>query len=274
MGENVSPEERKRIGQRCRERLYDNAVRNAEAARNGETARQIATVDELCHQSGLSKNTIYKLHSGEFSVRTLRLVEGLIGPVSGEASSQNGSGADVAKGVTASTQVLSGGYSLSDISRYLGVFLTVRQGTTVRENLLTTIMRVRWDADRSIARFYEDIRYTSSNGKAQDYSQSGTLHMSQGIGTIHFLTSFQGAIRLMTTTPMQPMAPVMYGAILTQVPMAGHHVPTSSVVHLRRIFEDPNSTPKSMTGVVRPGSPRFKELSSDLGDAREAILAR
>lgn len=271
MSARFSVDRRKAIGNLIRRTLHENAARNAKAAAEGSAERRISSVDEICFATGLSKSTIYKLHSGDFSMRTLRIVEGVLGKIVSDDDVQMPVEKDMPG--ARSTTIGSGGYSYQDILPYLGRYLTIRQGTTVVENLLTTRVDIHWDENAEMARYDEYNRFLSSSGKIMDYSQSGTVHRSRALGVLHLLTSFEGAIRLVTLGRIQVMEPVMYGMILTQIQGSGAFVPTSSVVHFRRMSEQ-GAAAAFETGVVRPGDPQFKALQQDLNEARDAVLAR
>ncbi|NBB80956.1 MAG: hypothetical protein GVY36_16175 [Verrucomicrobia bacterium] len=261
----MSKEDKKLIGDRIRTHLQENAVIRAQT----KDRDIISTPTELAHSAGVAQSTIFKLHSGEFSMKTLRIVEAILG--------KNFSG-DVTKTTpSASVQsepIFSGGYTEEQISPYLGTYLTVRQGMANLENLLTTLVHVFWDDTRQMARFHETNKFLSSEGKDYDYSQSGTVHVSGKIGLVHLLTSVEGALRLITLTRLQVMEPVMYGAILTQVPEAGTFVPTKASVHFRKLRDDGSSPERQQTGVITPQHSRYQSLLSDLDEARRATMAR
>ena len=107
-----------------------------------------------------------------------------------------------------------------------------------------------------------------------DYSQSGTVHKSPQIGVLHLLTSVNGALRLITLTRLQVMEPVMYGAILTQVPDGGNYIPARATVHFRKVVEQDYGDLENRIGVISPEHPAFKTLEIDLEEARAATLSR
>lgn len=272
MEEKLSTEDKKRIGDSIRRHLQDNAVKKAQD-RSSEAA-YITTPTELAYAAGVSPSTIFKMHSGDFSMKGLRLVQGILNAnfIDGEVSSNADKAAPNDEKGTVGVKV--GGYTQEQIAPYLGRFLTVRRGTTIRENLLTTMVEIYWDDELGGARFHEKNKFTTVQGKELDYSQSGTVHQSSQIGVLHLLTSFEGAIRLVTLTRLQVMEPVMYGAILTQVPEAGNFIPARATVHFRKVGEDESVDIEAALGVVTPDSPNFLTFESDLEEARRATLAR
>lgn len=268
MDRKLSKEEKKRIGNAIRSHLQDNAVRKAQ----DRAGTYITSPTELAYAAGVSPSTIFKMHSGDFSMKGLRLVQGILNVNFLDETPETSAGS---KGVEkGSVPVKVGGYTYKQIQPYIGRFLTVRRGTTIPENLLTTMVEIYWDDELGGARFNETNKFTSSQGRELDYSQSGTVHQSPHIGVLHLLTSYEGALRLITLTRLQVMEPIMYGAILTQVPEAGNFVPSRATVHFRKLDELSVDAVEAKVGVITPEHADFGALEADLEEARQATLSR
>ncbi len=255
-----------------RDHLRDNAVLKAKASHT-DTTDYICSPSELAWAIKVAPSTIFKMHSGDFSLKSLHLIEGILGVCFTEKLSAHQDSASNNKG-QGIIGVKIGGYTKQQIEPYIGRYLTIRQGTTIPENLLTTLVEIYWDTKLSGARFNEINKFVSSQGKKLDYSQSGTVHQSSQIGVLHLLTSFEGALRLVTLSRLQVLEPVMYGAILTQVPESGNFVPTKATVHFRKIGDGQADLIDGGVGVITPEHPKFKTLYDDLETARSATLAR
>lgn len=265
MCSQLTKDDKKRVGDRIRRHLQDNAVKKIQT----KNRQIISTPTELADAVGMAPSTIFKLHSGEFSMKTLRIVEAVLGTTFSDADAIPDSAA-----MLGLAPVSSGGYSDAKIGPYIGTYLTVRQGMSNPENLLTTLVDISWDENEQIARFNETNKFISSEGKDYDYSQSGTVHISEKIGLIHLLTSVEGALRLITMTRLQVMEPVMYGAILTQIPEAGTFIPTKASVHFRKMGDQISSLRDIDVGVITPQHDLYNSLLSDLDEARRATMAR
>jgi len=260
--------EKKRIGGEVRAFLARNGIQNARAGSN----KLISSPKSLAHAAGVSEATIYKLHSGEFSVKTLRLVEDILG-----ANFHNGEENNPSHEHSFGTHqaiVDSGGYTRSQIEPYLGNYLSIRRSVSFPDNFLGTYITVFWDEENQIAKFTEDNNFTASDGRKLDFSQSGTLHMSSQIGTIHFLTSTNGALRMMTLTRLQVPDLVMYGAILSQIPEGGHYMPLKTTVFLKKITESYTENVLDFLGPIKKEHPSYNSICRDLDVADKAIVTR
>lgn len=277
MRQTLSKEQKRTIGQLVREQLVKNAIENT---RQG-VRKLVGSAKELASEARVSDAVIYKLHSGDFSNKTLRLVESILGvEFRAKLDEPADSGDPQPRGFFASEQrsgavpVRFGGYSREQMLPYLDRFVAVRRSVTIPANFLGTMISIFWDDELEAARFSEFNKFVSSDGREMDYSQAGTLHMSAHIGMLHLLTSRQGALRLITLTRLQVQEPVMYGAILTQVPESGYFMPAKSTIHLRRILPEKEEEARDLIGPITPSHPSYERIVRDLDDADRAIYTR
>jgi hypothetical protein len=276
--QSLDREQKVRIGEMVRKQLTRNSVENTK-----QGARSlIGSVKELAAATKLTEQVIYKLHSGDFSVRTLELVESVLGV---DFQSQkvaetreavklvNNPGRDTDHWERA-IPTRFGGYTRDQVEHYMGDYLSVRRSVTHPENYLGSLVTIFWDDEIRAARFSENNKFTASDGRKMDFSQSGTLHLSAQIGLVHLLTARFGAIRLVTLTRLQLAEPVMYGAMLTQVPEAGSYMPAKTTVHFRKITAESEARAKSLMGPIDVNNPFYFDVRRDLDAADEAIYTR
>lgn len=276
MRQSLDREQKKHIGNLVREHLTKNAIENSRSGRR----TLIGSAKELAGEANVTESVIYRLHSGEFSNRTLQLVETVLGvnfrDMAMEASLKiNGSAGSPAVSARweGAHPVRYGGYSREQVAPYLGSYIGIRRSVTYPSHFLGSLFDIYWDDEIGAARFYEDNKFTDTDGRERDYSQPGTLHVSAQIGVIHLLTSEQGALRLITLTRMQ-IDRVMYGAILTQVSEAGFYRPAKSTIFMRKFDRDGDSEVNELRGPIRPGHKQYDLVVHDLDLADQAIYTR
>lgn len=272
-------EDRKIIGNRIREHLISNRIKNTKSGKREFISRP----KELAMEIGVDPNTIYKVHSGDFSETTLQLIEHALGrtfdspsqKVADTSDEPGKSAGDNLSNIDGIVKIKLGGYSKEAIYPYLGKYIAVSRGVSVIENFLLSLFIIEWDEHLGGAKFKELKRFTASDGRVHDYTQDGTLHLSTEIKNVHLLTANHGALRLITLTGIQrDPDPVMYGAILTQVPEPGHYKPAKSTIHFRKISDDREVEAMASIGPIAPGNPLYEKVERDLKYAEEAIYTR
>lgn len=66
----------------------------------------------------------------------------------------------------------------------------------------------------------------------------------------------------------------MYGAILTQVPEAGHYIPAKSTIHFRKINDANGALYSELIGPITPDHYLYEKISDDLDEADRVIYTR
>jgi len=278
MRQSLDEGQKRRIGELARKQLTRNSIENT---KEGSRSR-IGTVKELAAATRMSEQVIYKLHSGDFSMKTLELVQSVLGvdfqmqllteqPVAPRPVQNPAKDSDHWE---RAMPVRFGGYTRDQVEHYMGRYHSIRRSVTHPENFLGSLVDIFWDDELRGARFTESNKFVASDGRKMDFSQSGTVHISAQIGLVHLLTARFGALRLITLTRLQLADPVMYGAILTQVPEAGSYLPAKSTIHFRKLDEEGEERAKGLLGPIDVHNPLYLEVRRDLDVADEAIYTR
>lgn len=246
--------------------------RNLSRTRIGKEVGLIDCNARLAEAIGCDVKTIFRMKSGDFSMRTLRLVGEALGTdLENEGASVNPDNGASDVPAYRTTEVRLGGYSYEQIEPYLGTYQSIRRGAEVENTFLGTQVVLSWDEERGFAVFDETNHFVTSDGRDYDYSQDGTVHMSSQIGMLHLLTSNGGALRLVTLTRMAAVEEVMFGAILTQVPVGASYVPAKTTVVLRKVE---GAVAAGDLGLINEAHPNYEAYRDELDRADTIVLTR
>ena len=196
-------------------------------------------IDQERHK--LSESTGNKVFQGEFSERTLLMIESILGKSFGLR--QNTDKADKAIG----------GYTLESVDAMQGDYLCIRLQFSNPTNLNVYLINLSWDKLRMQLRFFERSRADAK------YTQDGIVYIPFGVPFMHLVSTNQGNIRLITLS--QPEDGLSRGIISTlSNPKGAVFMPVASPICLRRLRA--KETPE--LGLIMPEQDCYPEYQKML----------
>lgn len=132
-----------------------------------------------------------------------------------------------------------GGYLLSAYEDYLGAYVAYRRVFSRRLELFRSVYELDWDEDLSRLRFLELQRAPSgsstANGSGGASQHAGGVYISPHTGMLQLLTTFQGALRLVTLNRFRRGDDKLRGVILTQSDRERFYQPAVSAIFLQKL---------------------------------------
>lgn len=128
-----------------------------------------------------------------------------------------------------------GGYLLSAYEGYLGPYLAYRRIFSRRNALYRSVYELDWDEDLSRLRFLELQGSPSGRGANAATQHAGGVYISPHTGMLQLLTTFQGALRLVTLNRFQRGGDKLCGVILTQSDRDRFYQPAVSAIFLQKL---------------------------------------
>lgn len=217
--------------------LIGEAARSALVRRvRLEMAKQGITREALAERADVKERTLGNLLAGQ-SVRDATVAKvaralsiELDGLVSGAAT--DGASADDAH---ARANEAYGGYMLSAYESYLGTYVAYRRVFSAKHELYRSVFDIDWDEQLSRLRFLELQRFRGRDDRAVASSHGGGIYISPHTGLIQLLTTFQGALRLITLSRFRLGDNRLRGLILTQSDRDRFFEPAVSAIFLEQI---------------------------------------
>lgn len=198
-----------------------------------EMAKRGLTRTALAEIAGCKERTLGNLLAGQ-PVRDATVagiarglaidLDTLLGP-----PSSNGAAHDKPQGRADETY---GGYLLATYEDYLGPYLAYRRIFSRRNALYRSVYELDWDEDLSRLRFLE--LQASTNGRTST-QHAGGVYISPHTGMLQLLTTFQGALRLVTLNRFQRGGDKLRGVILTQSDREKFYQPAVSAIFLHKL---------------------------------------
>ena len=177
----------------------------------------------------------------------------VLNPQPGNGGSERRAGADY------------GGYLLSAYENYIGTYFAVRRVFSGRNELVRSVYEIDWDEELSRLRFFELQRFRGTSDRPVSSSHAGGIHISPHTGLIHLLTTYQGALRLVTLTKFRLGDNRLRGAILTQRDRDVFFQPAVSPIYLEKIeVRKKNSELERSIGPFGPTDPGFRAAHEEL----------
>ena len=132
-----------------------------------------------------------------------------------------------------------GGYLLSAYEDYLGAYVAYRRVFSRRLELFRSVYELDWDEDLARLRFLELQRAPSgsgtANGTGSASQHAGGVYISPHTGMLQLLTTFQGALRLVTLNRFRRGDDKLRGVILTQSDRERFYQPAVSAIFLQKL---------------------------------------
>lgn len=166
-----------------------------------------------------------------------------------------------------------GGYLLSAYESYIGTYVAVRRVFSERNELFRSVFEIDWDDELRRLRFFELQRFRGSNNRPVSSSHAGGIYISPHTGMVHMLTTFQGALRLVTLTKFRMGDNRLRGVILTQSDRDVFFQPAVSAIYLERLAgKRKNSELDRMVGPFGPADPMFRGATDELSQIEKSTV--
>lgn len=166
-----------------------------------------------------------------------------------------------------------GGYLLAAYEDYLGTYVAYRRVFAPRRELYRSVFELDWDDELSRLRFFEIQRFNSVKRTPVASSHAGGVYISAHTGVLHFLTTFQGALRLVTLSKFRRGDDKLRGVLLTQSDHDMFYLPAVSAIYLQKLNgRRRHSELDGMVGVVTPDDPAFRDAEVELAEIERSAL--
>jgi hypothetical protein len=91
-------------------------------------------------------------------------------------------------------------------------------------------------------------------------------------GLMHFLTTVEGAVRLVTLTKMIGGEELMRGAVLTQIDRDSHYVPSISPIVLMKLSNYLPERHRAMAGPIEERADEYEFASAELERTETSVI--
>ena len=158
-----------------------------------------------------------------------------------------------------------GGYMLSAYEGYLGTYIAYRRGFADRNELFRSVYDIDWDESLCRLRFLELQRFRGRDNRTVASSHGGGIYISPHTGLLQFLTTYQGALRLVTLTRFGLGDNRLRGLMLTQSDRDRFFEPAVSAIFLERLEgKRPLAELERLVGPLGPNDPEFAPADAEL----------
>lgn len=166
-----------------------------------------------------------------------------------------------------------GGYQLADFEAYLGTYTAYRWVFSGRPEIARSIYEIDWDEDLRRLRFFELQRFEGAAKKTVSSSHAGGIHISPLTGLLHLLTTYRGALRLVTLSKFRMGDTRLRGVILTQSDRDLYFQPAVSAIFLDKL-EGRRKTAdlERLIGKLVPKDSAYGAAASELKQIAESAV--
>ncbi len=238
-----------------------------------EMAKSTLTREALAQRAACKERTLGNLLAGQ-PVRdaTVAKIARVLGIdledyLDGRASSidgRAGAGSDAERNDGRAAEEY-GGYLLSAYAHYVGTYFAYRRVFSDKNELYRSVYEIDWDDEQARLRFFELQRFRVADDRIVSSSHAGGVHISPHTGIIHLLTTFQGALRLVTLSKFRTGDDKLRGLILTQRDRNDFFQPAVSAIYLQKIrTKRKNSELERMIGAFGRDDPEFASVSKEI----------
>jgi hypothetical protein len=163
-----------------------------------------------------------------------------------------------------------GEYPRGPYRKYEGGYFAYRRSFSSAVRIMRTVVELEWCEGEGLI-FHEHSQFVAGR-KQIDNSQSGHVYISQTTGLMHFLTTTEGAIRLVTLTKMIGGEEVMRGAVLTQIDRDAHYLPSFSPIVLAKVKNYEPEKHRPMAGPMEEVAAEFSFISAELEHTERKVI--
>lgn len=158
-----------------------------------------------------------------------------------------------------------GGYLLSAYAHYVGTYFAYRRVFSDRNEFFRSVYEIDWDEDMRRLRFFELQRFRIGDSRTVSNTHAGGVHISPHTGIIHLLTTFQGALRLVTLHKFRTGESKLRGLILTQSDRDLFFQPAVSAIFLEKMkTRRKNSELEKLIGAFGPSDSEFTSVADEI----------
>jgi transcriptional regulator with XRE-family HTH domain len=158
-----------------------------------------------------------------------------------------------------------GGYMLSAYEGYLGTYIAYRRVFAGKPELFRSVYDIDWDEALSRLRFLELQRFRGRDNRTVASSHGGGIYISPHTGLLQLLTTFQGALRLVTLMRFRMGDNRLRGLMLTQSDRDRFFEPAVSAIYLERLEgKRPLADLERLVGPIGPDDPAFAAADAEL----------
>ncbi|MCB1422006.1 MAG: hypothetical protein KDJ69_05980 [Nitratireductor sp.] len=223
-------------------------------ARQRLTQEGLQGLTEEKNPPGLSIATIQRAVRGEFSEKTIRILEATL--------EENLLDQVMLKQAVSDSRW--GGYAYAAVERYIGDYLCCRRSFGNRDTVYIYHLSIDWDQENAC------LKYSDRNSFGGDYSQTGYVCIPPASTFLHLLTLEQGSCRLITVTHMLANM-MMRGAVLTMYnPKGVVFTPACAPILIKKITEEDAAS--SLVGEYNKGDEQVADLVRELDEIQENEL--
>lgn len=158
-----------------------------------------------------------------------------------------------------------GGYLRSAYAHYVGTYFAYRRVFSEKNAFFRSVYEIDWDDEMRRLRFFELQRFRITDTKTVSNTHAGGVHISPHTGIIHLLTTFQGALRLVTLHKFRTGETKLRGLILTQSDRDMFFQPAVSAIYLDKMRgKRKNSELEKLIGIFGPSDPEFTSVAEEI----------
>ena len=166
-----------------------------------------------------------------------------------------------------------GGYLLSAYQDYIGTYVAYRRVFSDRPQLFRSVYEIDWDDEMARLRFFELQRFRGANAKSVSSSHAGGIHISPHTGLIQLLTTYQGALRLVTLSKFRLGDNKLRGVILTQSDRDLYYQPAVAAIFLEKLEgRHKSSDLEKLVGQFGQSDPHFEAAKTELTEIERSAV--
>jgi hypothetical protein len=160
---------------------------------------------------------------------------------------------------------------LSAYEGYLGAYIAYRRVFAARHELYRSVYDIDWDEALSRLRFLELQRFRGRDNRTVASSHGGGIHISPHTGLLQLLTTYQGALRLVTLSRFERGDNRLRGLMLTQSDRDRFFEPAVSAIFLERLDGKRRLADlERLVGPIGPDDPAFAPAEAELSAIERA----
>jgi DNA-binding Xre family transcriptional regulator len=163
-----------------------------------------------------------------------------------------------------------GEYPRGPYRKYEGGYFAYRRSFSSPVRLMRTVMELKWSEGEGL--IFHDHGQFWVGRKQTDNSQSGHVYISQTTGLMHFVTSVEGAVRLITLTKMIGGEEIMRGAVLTQIDRDAHYLPAFSPIVLTKLRSYEPEKHRVMTRPIDEHDEEYDFICAELHKTEARVI--
>lgn len=158
-----------------------------------------------------------------------------------------------------------GGYLLAAHASLVGTYIAYRRLFSTKNEIFRSVYEIDWDDELARLRFFELQRFRGVNNRTVSSSYAGGVYISPHTGLMHLLTTYQGALRLLTLSKFRIGDNKLRGVILTQSERDMFFQPATSAIYLEKLeTKMKNSELDKLVGPFGATDASFKAAGEEL----------